>query len=78
MNNKQAAQAFEQLLEICDQLLGPEGCAWDRKQTLPSLRESLLEESYEVIEAIDTSDDENLKEELGDLFYNLIFLGKNC
>jgi len=76
MYNNQSVTAFKELLELADQLLGPEGCEWDKKQTLHSLRESLLEECYEVLEAIDLKDDANLIEELGDLFYNLIFLSK--
>ena len=65
---------FEELLAIIDRLLGPNGCPWDREQTLQSLRSTVLEEVCEVIEAIDLNDDPHIKEELGDLFFNVIFL----
>ncbi|MBA2367967.1 MAG: MazG family protein [Candidatus Protochlamydia sp.] len=67
---------FESLIEIIDQLLGPGGCPWDQEQTLKSTRGALIEETYEVIEAIDLNETDNLKEELGDLFFNVIFLSK--
>ena len=74
--NKDAADAFFKLLELSDQLMGPEGCPWDREQSLVSMRESVLEEACEVIEAIDEEDDGHLVEELGDLLYNVIFFCK--
>ena len=49
-------------------LRAPEGCPWDRKQTHATLRDSILDEAYEVVDAIDAGDDANLAEELGDLF----------
>jgi tetrapyrrole methylase family protein/MazG family protein len=55
------------LFEVVARLRAPGGCPWDREQTHESLRPYLLEETYEVLEAIDTGDDEKLKEELGDL-----------
>ena len=73
MTNKIAVEAFERLLEISDTLLGPKGCPWDREQTLVSMRESILEEACEVIEAIDEGSDVDLIEELGDLLYNVLF-----
>lgn len=76
MSNEKTTKAVLDLLEIADRLLGPGGCPWDIEQTTDTLREHLLEETYEVIDAIDQKDDENLKEELGDLFYNVLFLGK--
>ncbi len=69
-----ALDEFRKLLEIGETLMGPGGCAWDREQTLVSLRSSVLEEACEVIEAIDNEDDDNLAEELGDLLYQVIFL----
>ena len=56
--------------------MGPGGCPWDREQTLVSMRESILEEACEVIEAIDEGSDIDLIEELGDLLYNVIFFCK--
>jgi tetrapyrrole methylase family protein / MazG family protein len=65
---------FNELLETVDRLLAPGGCPWDQKQTMISMRSSILEEVCEVIEAIDLNDNEHIQEELGDLFFNLIFL----
>src|SRR6266705_6802693 len=55
------------IFEVVARLRAPGGCPWDREQTHESLRPYLLEETYEVLEAIDSGDDEKLKEELGDL-----------
>ncbi len=74
--NQEATRAFESLLAITDQLLGPGGCPWDREQSVVSMRESVLEEACEVIEAIDEGSNEDLVEELGDLFYNVLFFCK--
>jgi MazG family protein len=54
-------------------LRGPRGCPWDREQTHRSLRADVLEEAYEVVAAIDTGDDANLREELGDLLLQVVF-----
>ena len=58
---------YEDFLDIIAQLRAPGGCPWDQKQTHESLRDCLLEESQEVLDAIDNKDDENLCEELGDV-----------
>lgn len=58
---------FTDLVQITAHLRSPEGCPWDREQTHQSLKKSLLEEAYEVMEAIDNEDPVNLCEELGDL-----------
>ncbi|RPJ50553.1 MAG: nucleoside triphosphate pyrophosphohydrolase [Methanobacteriota archaeon] len=63
-----AAQAFQRLYSIVALLRSPQGCPWDREQSPMTLRESLLEESYECIEAIDNADLANTREELGDLY----------
>lgn len=76
MSNKTAAQEFQRLLDICDTLLGDGGCPWDREQTLVSMREAMLEEACEVIEAIDEENDTDLIEELGDLLYIVLFFCK--
>jgi tetrapyrrole methylase family protein/MazG family protein len=55
------------LFEVVARLRAPGGCPWDREQTHESLRPYLLEETYEVLEAIDSGDDDKMKEELGDL-----------
>ena len=54
-------------------LRGPNGCPWDREQTPESLKPFLLEETYEVLEAIDQRDSASLKEELGDLLLQIVF-----
>ena len=64
---------FEELVSIVKKLRSPEGCEWDNKQTHESLTPYLLEETYEVIEAIEQKDFKALKEELGDLLLHIIF-----
>src|SRR5512133_854008 len=68
-----AAQAIEHLLSIMERLRGPDGCPWDREQTLRSLRPYVLEETYEVLEAIDAGDPREHCEELGDLLLQIVF-----
>lgn len=63
---------FAALLDIIARLRGPDGCPWDRKQTHISLRGNLLEECYEVLEALDEGDPEKLCEELGDLLMQIV------
>lgn len=67
------AEALERLVQTMDRLLGPGGCPWDQEQTHETLKKYLLEESYEVLDAIDSGDLEKLKEELGDLLLQPIF-----
>ncbi len=64
---------FRSLVSIMEKLRSPEGCPWDRIQTHKSLRQYLIEEAYEVLEKIDTGDSEGLKEELGDLLFQIVF-----
>jgi len=64
---------FSSLVDIIAHLRGPEGCPWDRKQTHRSLREGLLEECYEVLEALDEADNGRLCVELGDLLMQIVF-----
>ncbi len=64
------------VIEIIDRLLGPKGCPWDWEQTLLSLRESVLEEACELIDAINSGDKEHICEEIGDLFFNALFFAK--
>ena len=67
---------FNQLLEIMRRLRAPGGCPWDREQTLASLRPFVLEETYEVLEAIDMGSAAALREELGDYLYEAVFLAQ--
>jgi MazG family protein len=71
-----AAEAFQRLVEIMATLRGPEGCPWDREQTIDSLEPFVLEEAYEVVEAIDAHDHEALCEELGDFVFEAVFLAQ--
>jgi len=64
---KETDQAFKSLYDIVVRLRGPDGCPWDREQSPASLRECLIEETYECIEAIDEENTAHIKEELGDL-----------
>ncbi|NBV85425.1 MAG: nucleoside triphosphate pyrophosphohydrolase [Verrucomicrobia bacterium] len=68
--------AIEQLRAVVAALRSPEGCPWDREQSHATLRGGLLEEAYEVVAAIDASDDLNFCEELGDLLLQVVFHGQ--
>ena len=59
-------------------LRAPDGCPWDRAQTLQSLRPFLLEETYEALEAIDSGQMDHVREELGDLLFEVVFLAQVC
>lgn len=67
---------FTELLAVADRLLGPGGCPWDREQTFFTLQPYLLEETHELIEAIDLQDPVKISEELGDVLYALLFIAK--
>ena len=67
-------QKFNELYEIIKILRAPNGCPWDRNQTPFSIKENLIEESYECVEAIIDNDNEHVKEELGDVFLMVTFL----
>lgn len=69
-------EEFDDLLKVADRLLGPEGCPWDLEQTFFTLQPYLLEETHELIEAIDQMDPKKICEELGDVIYSLIFIAK--
>ena len=68
-----ATKQFSRLLGIMRKLRSPEGCPWDREQTLESLRRYVVEETYEVLDAIDREDWDGLAEELGDLQLQIVF-----
>jgi len=65
--------SLARLVEIMDRLLAPDGCPWDREQTLDSLRPFLVEETYEVLDALSTGDVAHHCEELGDLLMQIVF-----
>lgn len=70
--NMDKAYSFDEFLRIIRRLRGEEGCPWDREQTHESLRQCLIEECYEVIEAINNKDSQNLCEELGDVLLQVV------
>ena len=73
-----AGARLDQLVEIMRILRSPDGCPWDREQTLLSLRSFILEEAYELLEAIDRGDIAGVCEELGDLVFETVFLAQVC
>ena len=64
---------FDKLVEIMATLRGPDGCPWDKQQDFNSLKPMLVEEVYEVLEAVENNDSEGLSEELGDLLLHVVF-----
>ncbi len=70
--NEKLRHTFSDFKQTIATLRGPDGCEWDKKQTHTSLRKYLLEESYELIEAINNNDDENMIEELGDVLLQVM------
>jgi len=75
MTNRAAAE-FTRLIDIMARLRAPDGCPWDREQTIDSLKPFVLEETYEVLEAIDHHDHDALREELGDFVFEAVFLAQ--
>src|SRR3954469_14171897 len=71
-----AGAGLERLIEIMRRLRGPDGCPWDREQTLASLRPFVLEETYEVLEAIEGGSPAQLKRARGDYLYEAVFLAQ--
>jgi MazG family protein len=69
---------IDQLIEIMGMLRSERGCPWDREQTLATLREHLIEETYEVVDAMTTPDRSALREELGDLLLQIVFQSQLC
>jgi len=69
-------RSFDELVQLMTTLRGPNGCPWDRKQTLPSLKPFIIEESYEVVDAIDRDDRLDLCEELGDFLLQAVFVAE--
>lgn len=71
-----AKRTFDELVQLMTTLRGPHGCPWDREQTLQSLKPFIVEESYEVIDAIDRDDRRGLAEELGDFLLQAVFVAE--
>lgn len=72
MNQPQEKKGIDRLLDVVAMLRGEGGCPWDREQTLLSLKQYLIEESYEVLDAIDSGDLDRHKEELGDVLLQIV------
>ena len=69
-------EEFGQLIDILNALHGPRGCPWDKKQTFQTLRSYILEEVHELLDSVDENDVEGMVEELGDLFFQILFFAK--
>lgn len=69
-------ERFIQLKKLAEKLRGKNGCPWDKKQTIKSMLENIIGEAEEVKEAIEKEDYENLKEELGDLLFNIVMIAQ--
>lgn len=69
---------FDRLVKLMAVLRGGDGCAWDKLQTLKSLQPYVLEEACELIDAMEDGDSEKLKEELGDLIFETVFVAQVC
>jgi uncharacterized protein YabN with tetrapyrrole methylase and pyrophosphatase domain len=70
---KKNTDAINGLLEVMAKLRSPKGCPWDREQTHKSIRFMLIEEAYELLDAIDAKDDHEMAEELGDILLHVVF-----
>lgn len=74
--SSQSEQDFQNLLRIIEKLRSPDGCLWDIQQKKEDVGRYLIEEAYEVIDAIDSGSPKELKEELGDVLFQILFLAK--
>lgn len=70
---KKILTELDKLIEVMALLRGPDGCPWDKKQNYYSIKENIIEEAYEVVEALERKDIEAFKEELGDLLLQVVF-----
>jgi MazG family protein len=73
---REAGEKFEALVQVMSRLRAPGGCPWDRKQSFDTIKSYLLEETYEVLDAIDARDWRGVAEELGDLLLQPVFLAE--
>jgi tetrapyrrole methylase family protein / MazG family protein len=71
-------EEFSKLVNLMDTLRGEKGCPWDKKQTVKEFKTYLLEEVYELIDAIEKDDGQALQEELGDLLFHIVFIARIC
>jgi MazG family protein len=70
------SKPFDELVEIMDRLREPGGCPWDQKQDLATFTPNIQEELDELVEAINEGDPEHIREELGDVIFNLVFVSR--
>jgi len=73
-----AGALFEELVQIMRRLRAPDGCPWDREQTIRTLRPYVLEETYELLDAIDRDDYKAIRQELGDFLLEAVFVAQIC
>jgi MazG family protein len=76
MAQRDAGKEFQRLVDVMQRLRGADGCPWDREQTLATLRPFVLEETYEVLDAIDRQDYDDLRGEIGDFLFEGVFLAQ--
>ncbi len=76
MSTERSSAAFAELLELTTHLRSPDGCAWDRAQTVDTLRPHLVEEFHELLEAMDEGGDDRFRDELGDLMFLVVFMAR--
>jgi nucleoside triphosphate diphosphatase len=74
--SKLAGEKLARLVDLMEHLRGPDGCPWDRDQNYDSVKGMLLEEAYEVVDAVNLKDFEGLEEELGDLLFQVVFYSR--
>ncbi|MBN2254574.1 MAG: nucleoside triphosphate pyrophosphohydrolase [Deltaproteobacteria bacterium] len=67
-------RTIQSLIDIIDRLRGPDGCMWDRQQTVRTVSRYLIDEAYEVIDAIEAGTADDVREELGDLLFQILFI----
>ena len=75
-DSNSAGQRFQRLVDIMARLRAPDGCPWDREQTFESIKKYTLEETYEVLDAVDRKDFADLREELGDFILQAVFYAR--
>ncbi len=75
-HSEEIGKRFAKLVDVMYTLRSEKGCSWDRSQTLKDLKQYLLEECYELLQAIDLEDDHSMREELGDLLFEVVFLSQ--
>ena len=73
MTDERYAADYDGVVQVVEHLLGPDGCPWDKKQTRETLADMFLEECYELVEAIEEGDTGKIVEELGDVFFHVMF-----